>query len=587
MKRKWYYLAVTVAMTFFPLGTGLIWCFRHMFMSGHRSTAEFDLMVGRLFTPQDRVFWYVTAFYLVVLLVINLCGAFDANGEGSDSNGFGDKEDISRRATGRLSIIFGVVLLTIIVGLSYQGWGNKDTYSFYNKDAQFAVTDTDAMPSSLKYLVDGAKTGTGDCKLEGSHDVPSCVIEKQLDAEGWENRAASLAGAKKVMSQMSGEDQRAKLMTTTLTHIYPPADEAVNADAEASSGYWTGIRDAEGTEGDIEGVVEWDGVSQPTSCIFKGNYEINRSLQGEKANSLTNLIGTTYPKVRFNIDDAYGYCDGENKDVPTVVLPVNVNVRQGMRSMEAPGGVIIMTGSSSGVPNLVYKPNVKEGEVPGPVYAITIAAKQREETKWAAGAKNEDKYSFGFDATTAASQTGNATEFLLRSRKDGRTYWVTPLVLRESDSQVVVAYSVIPANSVNSGELNTMTVYVLDKDDDRSVNLDQMERDITDFVTQSPKRATFFTKGALQEFTPAAGISWRIFGTIDGDPFFVVEVADPDKTEFVLTELRENGTEEEVDESGDINPCAGESLSALEPSRLIACAQAALDELESRESAQK
>jgi hypothetical protein len=52
---------------------------------------------------------------------------------------------------------------------------------------------------------------------------------------------------------------------------------------------------------------------------------------------------------------------------------------------------------------------------------------------------------------------------------------VTPLTLRNSTSQLFVAYAVSAADSVASGKLNALSIYVLPPSDPRQINVDNVE----------------------------------------------------------------------------------------------------------------
>jgi hypothetical protein len=140
--------------------------------------------------------------------------------------------------------------------------------------------------------------------------------------------------------------------------------------------------------------------------------------------------------------------------------------------------VVLVHGSPSGDPRFERLSSVEPGQLPGPVYPISLSRIQREEANWAAGRKWHDNESFGYEPSNSETQNGNNADFLLKSKEDGRLYWVTPLTPNTSDSQLTIAYSVIPADRMQSGQLNDLVVYVMNDDDDRVTDFDRLESNV-------------------------------------------------------------------------------------------------------------
>ena len=560
---------------------GLPGVFFHLVMPGWTVTQSWDLLIARNFAPAYPFFWFVVVVMAIVVIMFAASSAMEYDSYSRSSSRSGES-GIAAITTGCLA---GAVL---VVGLFQYGnilWNNKDYPRYYNQAASFVVSDIEKPPVSLQRLLEGARVGDSKCLRFGAHDVPSCIRQGEFPAEGWENRSASLAGAVRVMKQASGESQQVDLLAETAAHIYPPRGEAISGADTVSNGYWTAIRDGKNIRIPTEGVVEWDGKGRPTTCEFNGKYELNRALRGGRSNSFQHLLADKFPKLRWNRSDTYGFCDHDNGNQPVIVIPMYRQVRYVNRSVATPAGVLLVRGSSSGEPKFELKHSVKNGEVPGPVYPLSIAETQRGEHTWAAGREYHSRSKFGFEPTTAASQTGNASEFLLRSRKDGRTYWVSPLTPRGSDSQLVLAYTLIPADTVNDGKLNELTIHVFDREDAHVVNLDQMERDFRDFVSrQNP--GFFSAKGEIKEFTPASNNTWRAFGVIDGDPRFVVTIDPNGDNRPSITDIRGGTTVKTAAPSGaeptEITDACALPLTEQTPDQLVSCAQAALDELKRR-----
>ena len=566
MRLRSYVIIQGVILVLPFLVFGLPKVFFHLVLPGWKVTQNWDLFLERNLATQYPAFWIVVA----VVLLISAILWFRKYDE--------DNEDIIM-----VSIL---TTLACVMSLSQFGnilWNNKDFPTYYNKSTTFVVADIKNPPASLQRLLEGARKDNEACERIGAHDVPSCIRSGEFPANGWENRSASLAGAVRVMRQTSGESQQVNLRANTLAHIYPKQSKSIATDDKISDGYWTGIRDGKGIRIPTEGIVEWDGINRPTNCEFKGEYEFNRAIGGSRSNSLIHLLADKFPELRFNKPDIYGYCDHDNGDEPIIVVPVYEQGWYRNHSVEVPAGVLLLRGSPSGDPVFEHKRTVEPGEVPGPVYPLSIAEIQRGEHIWAAGREHLTRSKFGFEPTSAASQSDNATEFLLRSREDGRTYWVSPLTPRGSDSQLVLAYTLIPADTVTGGQLNEMTIYVFDREDPHVVNLDQMERDIRDFVSrQNP--GFFSAKGKIQELTPASGTTWRAFGVLDGDPRFVVTIDPNGNNRPIISDIRGQTVEVPEQEPSETEEECSLPLAEQTNEQLFKCARATMDELERREA---
>ena len=570
---------VILALPFICFGG--IKLFLHAVMPGMHHTQSYDLFLTRNMTPAYPMFWFWAAAVAGISIIVWVIYMFD------DGDAFG----------AALAIV--AVGATVMSGMAYHDrwWNNKDYPRFHNQEAKFVVSDISEPPPSLERLLENARPGAPECALTGSHDVPSCILEGQFPPEGWENRSANLAGAVLVMKQASGQSQQVDLLAETAVHIYPPAGQTVTGANELSNGYWSAIRDGSGIRIPTEGVVEWDGRNEPVACTFEGEYELNRSLRGGKKNSLQHYLAYTYPKLRWHLSDAYGYCERPNNETPrpVIVIPVYQDVRFNHRTVESPAGVLLLRGSRDGQPDIDYQRSVEPGKVPGPVYPLSIATTQRSQHTWTAGREYRSRANFGFEPTGAASQSGNATEFLLRSRQDGRTYWVSPLTLRGSDSQLVQSYTIVAADTISKGRLNPLTIYAFNPDDPRVVNIDRVERDVREFVSrQDPGFFNEGTGGQIQEFIPAAGTLWRAFGTINGEPRFVVQINPSGDNVPVIIPLARNfatandpsprpglKSDPSSGPAATQGPCS-QPLTQATQDQLLACAQAVLGELGKR-----
>jgi hypothetical protein len=219
---------------------------------------------------------------------------------------------------------------------------------------------------------------------------------------------------------------------------------------------------------------------------------------------------------------------------------------------------------------------VRPGDLPGPAYPITLVAKQRAMATWAAGERFHDRGGFGFEPTTASTQLGNASEFLLRSRDDGRLYRVSPLTSRGSDSQQFVAYSVTEADTVTDGVLNTQRVYVLNDGDPRIVTITRMENRIKTFLSADP--GFYPAGGKVVEFLPLDATTWQAYGEVNGTVKYVFMVPLDESKRISAVNLADGApvTPAQPGGTGGTSPCADYSTATRE--QLRDCALKALEE---------
>ncbi len=422
-----------------------------------------------------------------------------------------------------------IVTLTAL-SLTYAGSGivnnDKDQANSYLWATTYQTSNPSNLPPSLMPLTQGASPTKGSgCLFPQVHDVVSCIQQGDLP-DGWDARSASQSGATIVMNITSGTVPNTGIMSETLTYLY-------NQDGS----YWTAIRNGSGAQ-PLNGIVTWDGVNAVASCKFAGKYAIHYAFDGQWGQNLDDLLAKKYPQLFYVHDDAWGYCLGTGEmssREPVIVIPVTEQQSYGRRTTLRSAGVLIITGSPSGRPVIEHRQVVKPGDLPGPAYPVTLVAKQRDMMEWSAGRVDKARLSFGYEPSTVASQVGNDSEYLLRARtadpkdpRNGRLFWVTPLTPKGSSSQVLVAYSITPADEATTGSLNQQSVYVLADDDPRLVNMDDMlqrvensiKEDHPGFFTGTPAEA-----GTVSEFLPVGGQMWQAFAEQGGRVVFRVDVS--------------------------------------------------------------
>lgn len=417
------------------------------------------------------------------------------------------------------AVAFGLVIVSTLSGvrIGFVLWDNdKDWGRFYNEATVVHVPDLDNPLPSVKPLFEGAATGKGNCDMLGQHNVPACIVEGTLPDTGWETRIGSLKGSTLALGSASADTSNVSLLKDTMTYL--------NAQGEAP-GRWSGILDGSGREQALSGVAEWHDDGTDTDCLFTGQYAIDHALGGDWSNSLRSHFAETFPTLRWQRSDVWGYCRGTE---PIVVMPVTKVMRYHDRTVVVPAGVVTVRGDQ-GKTVLKHITRVVEGKaegltLPGPVYPASIAKTQREEYQWAAGRGNKNRVGFGYEPTSADVQGSNVSEYLLRNAETGRIEHVTPVTLRNSTSELFVAYAVISADSVDANELNTMNMYVLAEDDIRRVNIDALAAKAKKWI--SINDPGFVSGGGeLREFTPVSGDSWRAYGEINNYVSYYLDIS--------------------------------------------------------------
>jgi len=247
------------------------------------------------------------------------------------------------------------------------------------------------------------------------------------------------------------------------------------------------------------------------------------------------------------------------------------------RTVNTSAGIIVVTGSS-GNTSLRYEPSVAAGALPGPVYPQSLVDTQLGASAWAAGRGAMNNGGFGYEPTNSTAQAGDVSDYLLRSKDTGRLEWVTPLTLRESSSQLFVAYAVSAADTVTSGRLNPLSVYVLSPSDPRQINVDNMEAEARNWLA-SQQPGFISSGGSLLEFTPVAGNLWRAYGELNGRVVYLLDIDATGQVAPTLTSVSPIGPN-----PGAVSTAVcGKPLGSLSTAQLAFCLRQFADQLSQRE----
>ncbi|MEW1912921.1 hypothetical protein AB0442_31555 [Kitasatospora sp. NPDC085895] len=499
-------LALAAWWLWMPLVALLVWVVKHFLFGGFgQQDQSYVLLVDQELFPHGGLLDAAPLFWLWV--AVGLLGtvwgvAFVADESGAGFRGW------------RVRLVVAVVVLATVGSLVRAGTGmwddDKDAGRYY---ARATVLDVpaggSAVPRSVLAVTEHTRSGDGGrCDLVGTADVPACVKTAPMPDFDFEARTASYAAATKALTDSAGLASGVHLMGHSL-HYLP--------DASQGGGVWTALLDGSG-EQPMEGVAVWDGRSNTVAtCAFGGDRAFGRAFSGTGANSLRNLLAERFPGLVYSEQDVWGYCDGPDPRTarPVVVISVARQIGWMQRTVVEPAGVLVLRGSADGRPDMTYREEVAPGELPGAVYPGSVVRAQIHEVQWLGGRGAKDDRGFGYSHTSASTNADNPGEFLLRSKKDGHLYYVTPLVPRESSSQLVVAFAVLQADRTGGG-LNDLHVYVRG-DDAPSVNLDVLASRMVSYMAQQTSiTISAGAGGALQEIVPFGRDMWRGFVDFNG-----------------------------------------------------------------------
>jgi hypothetical protein len=494
---------------------------------------------------------------------------------------------MSRSFAHRRGVRF-VALAAVVLALAplVQWWrivwdDDKDFARYYTRAVTFYTpsTDSSSAPPSLSRLLNGASAGSAKgafggqagCELAGAFDVPGCIARGTLPVTGWDARVSSYNGAVFAMSRTSGDMQNVSLSAPTVTYLNTWHGHPAR---------WSGVLDGNGISQGMGGVSEWDGA-KVTTCQFSGKYAIDRSLGGQNMADMSDYLAQEFPGLRWALTDVWGYCDGTE---PIVVIPVTREVKWMSRTVSTAAGIIIVTGDN-GKTHLEWQPDVKPGELPGRAYPTSLVDLQLTESRWAAGRGSMNDGGFGYEPASSAAQQGHVADYLLRDTATGRLELVTPLTLRNSSSQLFVAYAVTPADTVTSGQLNQMAIYVLAPADPRQINVDNMEAEARNWLAQ--QQPGFISSGGdLLEFTPVAGNMWRAYAELNGRVVYLLDVDATGKVAPTLTSVSPPGAAGPGGPGAAGQPgnaACGKPVASLTRAQLAQCLRQFADELAQRE----
>ncbi|RAY15575.1 hypothetical protein DPM19_07210 [Actinomadura craniellae] len=571
MGDRWgrHLLVLGILWGWMPALGWLLWSLSRWLMPGLKFNQDLASLVQRWFFPHGDLsaltalgwLWVVTG---LVISAIYLTAAWD------DGDGDG----------GTLALAALCVLLALAVAcflLPPAFWDNdKDTGRHYGATTVFHLPDLTRVPGSMTDLLQGSRPGDGkNCDRLGAHDVHACVKrDASFSGLRWEARTSSLAAARTAMANAASPVQQVDVLDDSVTYLWGETKD---------SGRWSGLLDGSGDHRPMYGVAEWDGTTNTARiCRFDTSYRINRAFSGTQLNSMRNLLAERYPALHYESTDIWGYCQN---DRPVIVIPVQRQIGYESRTVMTAGGVLVIRGSASGRPAIEHRGRVRPGELPGPVYPISLVRAQRDAVQWAAGRGHRDRSGFGFERTDFRTQAENRGEYLLRGA-DRRLYYVTPMTPRASRSQSLIAYGIAPADQVDDRRLNRYHVHVLADGDPAVASLNTLNAQAVAHISgpSSPHPNFLNSGGSLQEFLPLGGEMWRVYGVQNGQTVFYIDLSATGRTE-PRTVRGQAAAPPPAPGAGPAATGCGRPVAELSPKELADCLGRFADELQRRATA--
>jgi hypothetical protein len=433
---------------------------------------------------------------------------------------------------GRAAIMNFAVFSTLLGLWVPSIWNTgKQRADYVLKDSATFVLPTleqGATPFSMEKLVLGGTVNTDGTAMVTGHDVRTTIVKG--DVTDFLNRTDGIYAALRVMRADAPGGSATIIRDETLAFIATPQDGQSQADSATAAGYFSVIRDGSDRQNRPYGIITWSGSgsARSESCVFDKDHDLNRALVGRRGNSLENLMLEDHPEFRWDINDAYGYCEvmpnGAPK-APRIVVPVTREQRIGFKTVRVPAGILLIKGSPTGDPIITYMSEVKDGDIPGPVYPESMAKSQRQKLDWAAGRKFHNN-NWGFDEPDLVSNTENNSEFVQVDPVTQKVIFTTPVATKAPGSSAVSAYVVVEAGHVSSGTFNKMNIYVLDDRDGQLPSLARYEGFA--LASVNDRQPGFFTSGgSLIEFTPGRNGTWTAFAVDKSGVLWYVVTIDP------------------------------------------------------------
>lgn len=200
------------------------------------------------------------------------------------------------------------------------------------------------------------------------------------------------------------------------------------------------------------GEVVWqkitpNGDAKTDNCTFA---EGGKRVDGLLGANLNRAIIRKDFGIIIDSADSYAYCDEEG--TPMIVVPLK-KYKGIFFPIQVPAGVAIYNGATD---DLEIKKNVKTGEVPGPVYPMSLMDAVRDGTNATASWWSYVQSLVGYKVY-GGSDTADYN--LHKASNDGDTF-MTPLT-RTGNAKAIVGVGYSSSSEVTYGKLNSHTIAIL------------------------------------------------------------------------------------------------------------------------------
>ncbi|GAA3602356.1 hypothetical protein GCM10022223_17670 [Kineosporia mesophila] len=244
----------------------------------------------------------------------------------------------------------------------------------------------------------------------------------------------------------------ASAVTSRAGSVVGTFEEDATTFLPATGGYVTPVRAKGWVKGFDQVVVQTPGENGENTvkvCNFDAQVPVARGWFQYNLRRALSFVGGD---LMADPDDVWVYCEGSKA---RLVVPVT-RYTGFPEQHEVPAGVVVFEGDSA-----VLDQDVTAGELPGPVYPMSLAAKQREASHAENGFMDRLFRRSGYETVGKAGEgpdAGNESELLLRRTDSSRWDFVTGLTPRGTSTSVT-AVSTMAADEVHDGKLNTLTVH--------------------------------------------------------------------------------------------------------------------------------
>lgn len=379
--------------------------------------------------------------------------------------------------TGSAAII---VFAAIIAGvaLALRGVSSSGNSSYYDKTWNNAPMAFAGVAIAVVALLGGIVSAVSfGYNTDAKYVAEMEVIENKPVPE-FADRApfdVAVASAKKQLGDTAGTVGQMKILP-----------------AESDNGLWAAPIVRRGMFVGYESVMELNlplfgtgNAKTQNTCDFDKDLATHRAGGALPHNSLRYLVNSNTPlNVVYDGADLYSYCDG---DTPFVVAPLK-QVTGFWYPEWSSAGAAVYNGSTGELQILT-----DTSEIPGPVYPISLAERQR--SALPAIDKSFTEHFFGRSGWVSTSKatesvvaeedtddpnTLNATELNLRYLEESESGYVTSLTPR-GESTSVTAVSVVDSGTAEAGTRNPLRIYVYKDGEHREANSTMAQSIRSDF----------------------------------------------------------------------------------------------------------